>query len=210
VFAYIDLEQLSSGWLQGISFCKKRVWLESTETHFRLQSEPSIPIPECLSNNANLSFVEQAKAWRNLHLGLRRYELDQPQNAIYADTLRALFLRKYPSCFPPTVYKTLRVLKPMALWETVDGRCLTKEAYALVLSYADIVTEEGEYLNTFRDRLFHSLSLGHNLIYDVLIGNENMELVVRKNQQLPFQVTLTKANVGVSPDYSLLSILEKL
>lgn len=204
-FTIIDLEDHPIGCIPKLRFCKKRVFLNKSDVDFSVIGEPSIPIPACLSTSGYLTNVnDQEKAWRTLHLDLNRYETKLPHHGMYADTIRARFLQLYPHCLPARHDSNHKVLSPLAKWTQCGRYRLTEQAMGVVMSLADITVGEATYLDSMEERIRHTLVLGLNLKVTVLRGNLTMDLIVKRNQRMPFTRQSQTDLVGIIPDFELL------
>jgi hypothetical protein len=100
-FQVIDLMAVNTYILRDAVFCKKRIRYEKFEKYIHLSAEPSVPLPDSLFPDHTIRrWDKQVEAWHELDNGLRQFETEMPGHEVLADTLRFLFIGKYPYVIP--------------------------------------------------------------------------------------------------------------
>jgi hypothetical protein len=209
-FEVINLEDIPhGGYIPGIAFCRKRVRVFKEEHWFIVKGEHSIPIPESLTTNGTIrGRKEQLLAWRNYHLDLSRYTEEVPEYKLEADTMRALFLHKYPSCVPPTFTVRTKFLKPEVRVELESGFFVTEQAKHLLSCLPSVTFGTSIRLTTISERIRYALGLGSLLAQVVIIGQTEKTLLTTKHQRVTYVSELT-VNVGLEYNSRLLNKLIK-
>lgn len=162
-FQIIDLLNVNSYILEGACFCKKRIRCVRRERYIHLTAEPSVPLPDSLFPDHTITrFDLQVDAWHELDNSLREFESEMPGLEVLADSLRFLFIGKYPDVLPRRTH-TRKFL-------TVHHKVLHTGAFYPV---TDIALEKVELVPTVEYRGIVALEdleskLRHALICNIL------------------------------------------
>jgi hypothetical protein len=182
-FTVHDLQDYDDGIMEGLVFCRKRITLTRTEKAIHLEGEPSVPIGDVLTSENHVGNLHhQIQAWKELDMSLLGFETALPDGAEIADSLRRMFLLRYPSVQPirtstarqPT--GRIRMLKRGDVW-------ITDEALAVVCSIPAVRCGDYLALTTFYEQLHHCLCTERVSIVVIGEEDEKRDLVVAPNER---------------------------
>lgn len=207
----VDLETIEDGEIiPGVLFCRKPVRLIKTRDWYVLKGIRSIPIPESLTPAGYIrSPPEQLEAWNDLHRDLLRFDLKEPGFELMSDTIRELFLHRYPRCNPPCFTTRIKILKPEARLNHESGYLMTDTAWIVITSYSDLHFQGREYLTTVPERIQHALVRGDLMLHDAIVGRNSRTILTTKKQNITYS-ELNVTYVGIRPDSRLLNTLLEL
>jgi hypothetical protein len=197
--------------IDGAYFCRKRVTLCRSNSHTAVGFEPSCPLHQSIFSDNNIRrFDLQCRAWRELDLGLKAYEEDCPGMSQYCDSLREVFLGKYPDVSPTRV----RVMRSWPLYGLVgriyDGFLVSERALSLIRNIESIQTGP-LYVLAATDSKIRHLQVAEEIIsIDLLYrGSQTTAYLCAEDESLLDSERFIDI-VGVYPDWAIVDRISKI
>lgn len=189
-----DLTQQPDGVVPGSVFCKKRIIVTSDADTIRIIGEPSVPVPEVLTDSYTIkSRFAIRKAWQTMDRTLLNYEVKYGGTDI-CDTFRVMFLKKYYPHAKPERSKTNNYWRNYELIYTESNMFFTNNALRKVHNVRPLHTEHHNCFITIPSKVAHALQCRQIVLRKVKIGMEelNIHIVPRLDSWLFKSETMTE------------------
>lgn len=212
IYQVVDLDCLQDGFILNSTFCRKRIFHKRVDGIHWIKGETACPIHQGMLPGIRLVGLQrQVEAWRELDWGLRTYEDSFPHEYQRLDSIRMVYLEKYPY---------VRALRSKTVTDCsrlkvlyYEGLLVSRDALNTVLSI-DIIWHGPIFaLQTFSAKLTHALHLTLVVQRKVLYRGEEATLTLLQEQESFLTRSTTQEKVSLQPHleflYNLKSILEK-